>query len=58
MVEELLGPILSVYAYPEAEFEQTLELCDKSSPYALTAGSKRWVNCGPRSGLSRALAAR
>jgi 1-pyrroline-5-carboxylate dehydrogenase len=36
MVEELFGPILSIYIYPEAEFEQTLELCDKSSPYALT----------------------
>lgn len=36
MVEELFGPILSIYVYPEAEFEQTLELCDESSPYALT----------------------
>ncbi|WP_052550465.1 L-glutamate gamma-semialdehyde dehydrogenase [Enhygromyxa salina] len=36
MVEELFGPILSIYVYPEAEFEQTLQLCDKSSPYALT----------------------
>ncbi|PRP91813.1 1-pyrroline-5-carboxylate dehydrogenase 1 [Enhygromyxa salina] len=36
MVEELFGPILTIYVYPEAEFEQTLQLCDESSPYALT----------------------
>ena len=36
MVEELFGPILSVYVYPDAEFAATLELCDTSTPYALT----------------------
>jgi 1-pyrroline-5-carboxylate dehydrogenase len=36
MAEELFGPILSVFPYPEAQFEQTLELCDRSTPYALT----------------------
>jgi 1-pyrroline-5-carboxylate dehydrogenase len=36
MVEELFGPILSIYVYPEAQFEETLQLCDESSPYALT----------------------
>jgi len=38
MVEEIFGPVLTVYVYPEAEYEQTLELCDQSSPYALTGG--------------------
>jgi len=36
MVEEIFGPVLTVYVYPERECDQTLELCDRTSPYALT----------------------
>lgn len=36
MVEEIFGPVLTIYVYPEGEFEETLDLCDQSSPYALT----------------------
>jgi 1-pyrroline-5-carboxylate dehydrogenase len=36
MCEELFGPILTLYVYPEHEFEQTLAVCDEGSPYALT----------------------
>lgn len=36
MTEEIFGPVLTVYVYPEAEYEQTLHLCDETSPYALT----------------------
>jgi 1-pyrroline-5-carboxylate dehydrogenase len=36
MVEEIFGPVLTIYVYPEAEYEQALELCDQTSPYALT----------------------
>jgi len=36
MVEEIFGPVLTIYVYPEKEYEQTLRLCDQSSPYALT----------------------
>jgi 1-pyrroline-5-carboxylate dehydrogenase len=36
MAEELFGPIITIYVYDENEFEQTLELCDATSPYALT----------------------
>ncbi|MCA8923907.1 MAG: L-glutamate gamma-semialdehyde dehydrogenase [Planctomycetes bacterium] len=36
MVEEIFGPVLTIYVYPDAEFEETLALCDRSSPYALT----------------------
>jgi 1-pyrroline-5-carboxylate dehydrogenase len=36
MVEEIFGPVLTVYVYPDDEFEETLQLCDESSPYALT----------------------
>jgi 1-pyrroline-5-carboxylate dehydrogenase len=34
--EELFGPILTIYPYPDAKFEETLELCDRTSPYGLT----------------------
>jgi len=36
MVEEIFGPVLSVYVYADEKFEETLELCDTSSMYALT----------------------
>lgn len=36
MREEIFGPVLSVYAYPDTEVEKTLELVDTSTPYALT----------------------
>jgi len=36
MSEEIFGPVLSVYVYPDAEYEETLKLCDETSPYALT----------------------
>ena len=36
MVEEIFGPVLTIYVYPSGEYARTLELCDKTSPYALT----------------------
>ena len=36
MIEEIFGPVLTVYVYPDDEFEEALQLCDESSPYALT----------------------
>lgn len=36
MTEEIFGPVLTVYIYPDNEFEQTLKLCDETSPFALT----------------------
>ena len=36
MVEEIFGPIVTVYVYPESQFTETLVLCDSTSPYALT----------------------
>ncbi len=36
MCEELFGPVLTVYVYPDAEWTATLELLDRTSPYALT----------------------
>ncbi|TDI45524.1 MAG: L-glutamate gamma-semialdehyde dehydrogenase [Acidobacteria bacterium] len=34
--EEIFGPVITIYVYPDDKFEETLELCDKTSPYALT----------------------
>lgn len=36
MVEEIFGPVLTVYVYEDDEFDAVLKLCDESSPYALT----------------------
>jgi 1-pyrroline-5-carboxylate dehydrogenase len=36
MCEEIFGPVLTVYVYQENNFEETLELVDSTSPYALT----------------------
>jgi len=36
MVEEIFGPVLTVYVYEDEAFEDTLALCDSSSMYALT----------------------
>jgi 1-pyrroline-5-carboxylate dehydrogenase len=36
MVEEIFGPVLTIYVYPEKEYEEALALCDRTSPYALT----------------------
>ncbi len=36
MAEEIFGPVLTVYVYPEGEYEKMLDVCDQTSPYALT----------------------
>jgi 1-pyrroline-5-carboxylate dehydrogenase len=36
MVEEIFGPVLTVYVYEDDDFEATLKLVDGSSEYALT----------------------
>jgi len=36
MEEEIFGPVLTIYVYEDQDFEKTLEICDKTSPYALT----------------------
>jgi 1-pyrroline-5-carboxylate dehydrogenase len=34
--EELFGPIVTAYVYPDSEWQDTLKLVDETSPYALT----------------------
>jgi len=36
MCEEIFGPVLTAYAYPDAEWDETLKIIDRTSPYALT----------------------
>lgn len=36
MEEEIFGPILTIYIYPDDQYEQILHLCDETSPYGLT----------------------
>ena len=36
MQEEIFGPVLTVYLYDDDKFEETLHICDQTSPYALT----------------------
>ena len=38
MCEEIFGPILTVYVYDDDKLDETLALCDTTSPYALTGG--------------------
>lgn len=36
MCEEIFGPVMTVHPYDENAFEENLELCNETSPYALT----------------------
>jgi 1-pyrroline-5-carboxylate dehydrogenase len=36
MVEEIFGPVVTIYVYDDAEFDQTCELIGKTTQYALT----------------------
>ncbi|HEX4888527.1 MAG TPA: L-glutamate gamma-semialdehyde dehydrogenase [Luteibaculaceae bacterium] len=36
MCEEIFGPVITIYVYPDQDFEQVLTLVDQTSDYALT----------------------
>lgn len=36
MSEEIFGPLLTLFVYDDSKFEETLTICDQTSPYALT----------------------
>jgi 1-pyrroline-5-carboxylate dehydrogenase len=50
MQEELFGPVLAVYAYPDGAVDETLELVDSTSPYGLTGA----IFAQDRNALARA----
>jgi 1-pyrroline-5-carboxylate dehydrogenase len=36
LCEEIFGPVVTAYAYPDAKWDDTLKIIDQTSPYALT----------------------
>ncbi len=36
MCEEIFGPVVTLHVYPDEKYDETLELCDQTSPYGLT----------------------
>ncbi len=36
MREEIFGPVVTIYVYDDSKLDETLALCDQTSPYALT----------------------
>jgi 1-pyrroline-5-carboxylate dehydrogenase len=36
LCEEIFGPVVTAYVYPDAKYAETLETVDRTSPYALT----------------------
>lgn len=36
MCEEIFGPVITIFVYPDERFAETLKLVDSTSPYALT----------------------
>jgi 1-pyrroline-5-carboxylate dehydrogenase len=36
MREEIFGPVITIFVYDDNDFEQTLHICNATSPYSLT----------------------
>ena len=36
MCDEIFGPVMSIHVYPDGHWDRTLDLVDRTSPYALT----------------------
>ena len=36
MEEEIFGPVVTIYVYADEDFESALDMCESTSPYALT----------------------
>ena len=36
MIEEIFGPVMTIFVYPDNEYDEALERCDRASRYALT----------------------
>jgi 1-pyrroline-5-carboxylate dehydrogenase len=51
MCEEIFGPVLTLFVYEDQAYEQTLELCDATSPYGLTGA----IFARDRAAVDRAL---
>lgn len=49
MVEEIFGPVLSVYVYPDEDLEEVVKLVNESTAYALTGA----IFCSDRNKLAQ-----
>jgi 1-pyrroline-5-carboxylate dehydrogenase len=36
MVEEIFGPVMTIYVYDDKDYDEALDLCESTSPFALT----------------------
>ena len=46
-IQEIFGPILTVYVYKDSEYKDVLNLIDTTTPYALTGSifaDDQWVS--------------
>ena len=52
LCEEIFGPVITAYVYPDAQWEDTLSIVDRTSPYALTGAVFSRDRVGVRQALS------
>ena len=52
LCEEIFGPVVTAYVYPDNQWEQTLEIIDRTSPYALTGAVFSRDRMGVRQAMS------
>jgi 1-pyrroline-5-carboxylate dehydrogenase len=52
LCEEIFGPVVTAYVYPDGQWEETLEIIDKTSPYALTGAVFSQDRVGVRQAMS------
>jgi 1-pyrroline-5-carboxylate dehydrogenase len=52
LCEEIFGPVVTAYVYPDAQWEDTLALVDRTSPYALTGAVFSRDRAGVRQAMS------
>ncbi|MBA3888794.1 MAG: L-glutamate gamma-semialdehyde dehydrogenase, partial [Acidobacteria bacterium] len=52
LCEEIFGPVVTAYVYPDAKWEETLSIVDQTSPYALTGAVFSRDRLGVRQAMS------
>jgi 1-pyrroline-5-carboxylate dehydrogenase len=52
LCEEIFGPVVSAYVYPDNEWRETLDIVDRTSPYALTGAVFSRDRAGVREAMS------
>jgi 1-pyrroline-5-carboxylate dehydrogenase len=52
LCEEIFGPVVTAYAYPDGKWEETLSIVDQTSPYALTGAIFSRDRLGVRQAMS------